>query len=369
MAALASYPSDSLLAELLEDDRVVPRLQFLQDVVQDELEWLSQLPSAVWRYKGEWCPGEDIGGGDLRNEVMSAAHTSGALLEHRVWSVARSPPWSLAQGDIGRNLHDLKSVVEPPSEPSSKKIWELLHMGFSASQLEEGVRLLSGISWSSTSVEQQHGSASVLAKAHRRYGAGTVTARSMLHRMGQFFVPTEKDKYQLSVLRRIEVLASKRPAKCGAKQQFLKELSASLGETIGQVGASSGRTGQSVKELQQALVAKHSARFLQAPEAVQKGLRQRVVATAPAGESEAATDLEHAQAALALHADREVVAADSVTGNRPQLLLSVCRWAKRRSPSWTTCFCTANSVQSKWQVCGRGHWTPQRRPHLQGSRS
>ena len=53
VAALASYPSDSLLAELLEDDSVVPRLQFLQDVVQDELEWLSQLPSAVWRYMGQ----------------------------------------------------------------------------------------------------------------------------------------------------------------------------------------------------------------------------------------------------------------------------------------------------------------------------
>ena len=76
-------------------------------------------------------------------------------------------------------------------EPSSKKIWELLHMGFSASQLEEGVRVLSDISWSSTSVEQQHGSASVLAKAHRRYGARSVAARSMLHMMRQFLVPTE----------------------------------------------------------------------------------------------------------------------------------------------------------------------------------
>ena len=73
------------------------------------------------------------------------------------------------------------------------------------------------------------------------------------------------------------------------------------------------------------MVAKHSARFLQAPEAVQKGLRQRAVATALARASEVAADLEHTQAALALRADREMAAADSVIGNRPQLLLSVCK--------------------------------------------
>ena len=48
VAALSSRPLESLMVELLEDDRAVRDIQVLEESVRDELEWLAGIDGGVW---------------------------------------------------------------------------------------------------------------------------------------------------------------------------------------------------------------------------------------------------------------------------------------------------------------------------------
>ena len=64
-----------------------------------------------------------------------------------------------------QNLTDLAGVEEP-EDPVSSSIWHLLHLGFSKQTLVKALELMQDISWSTLTVEQQHGSMALLARHH-----------------------------------------------------------------------------------------------------------------------------------------------------------------------------------------------------------
>eukprot|EP00974_Lingulodinium_polyedra_P086938 8427626-Lingulodinium_polyedra.AAC.1 len=123
MAALASYPSEAVLADLLEDDRVPMRVAALEQELLEELAWVTGLPGHVWSLIASLF-GEH--GPVLRSNVVLACQRSVAYLRHKTLDPAKELLWSLAQGSIAGNLDALAAATEPPAEPTSKKVWTLL---------------------------------------------------------------------------------------------------------------------------------------------------------------------------------------------------------------------------------------------------
>ncbi len=67
MASMVAYPSESLLSELLEDDRVPLRLEALEAALLEEVHSLSGLSEPTWELLGSCCAS---GGPCLRANVF-----------------------------------------------------------------------------------------------------------------------------------------------------------------------------------------------------------------------------------------------------------------------------------------------------------
>jgi hypothetical protein len=129
VVALASYVADSFLYELLQDDRVLRRIDLFRDVMTDELRWLSGLHESIFVRLSKITGSDDLGPVGLRTAVMHAGMVSASFTTHRVLRVATSVPWSLAIGDIKANLSVLSEAVDMPRETVAGKIWCLLRSG------------------------------------------------------------------------------------------------------------------------------------------------------------------------------------------------------------------------------------------------
>eukprot|EP00974_Lingulodinium_polyedra_P118940 11169264-Lingulodinium_polyedra.AAC.1 len=170
MAAICSFPTDALLHELLQDDRVVLRLEELRQTLEDELVWVSNIELSVWELVGHAV---GVPARELRSDTVAAAQTSVAFVHDRFFGLAQELPWSLAVGNVVENLRELGELDAPPEETTSAKIWSLLKVNFNISQLVAGVELFKLAPWSSTCVEQQHGSCARLHQYHKTYGQQT----------------------------------------------------------------------------------------------------------------------------------------------------------------------------------------------------
>jgi len=133
-------------------------------------------------------------------------------METGALSVARDLPWSLARGDINENLHRLLQGT-PPIDPTAQKIRKLHELGYSRPLLIEGIERLADVHWSTTIVEQGHGSASVIHKAHRTYGVDKLCQRSMVHMMRALFPRHTEEVASQRLENRLEAIAKKQPQK------------------------------------------------------------------------------------------------------------------------------------------------------------
>ena len=129
----------------------------------------------------------------LRSDVVGASMVAGGYIAAKILKPVHALPWSLVVVDEAANLDALKAG-SPPSEPIALKVYKLLHLGFSRSQLEAGLSLAEEASWSTAVTEQGHASASSMMKGHDQYSAGTMTSRAMLHMVKPLFAkdPAEK---------------------------------------------------------------------------------------------------------------------------------------------------------------------------------
>jgi len=83
LAAFASIPADTLLSDLLKDDRVVLHQAEYRDHLREEMDWLQDLPIELWAIVCGLC---DTGAGTIRSQVLASAHTSLGFIHERWWS-------------------------------------------------------------------------------------------------------------------------------------------------------------------------------------------------------------------------------------------------------------------------------------------
>jgi hypothetical protein len=220
IASIAANACDAVLLELLEDDRLGKRLPEVEEKLQEELSWIASIEPFVWQRLASFVPG--LTSATLKNDCIWAANISASFMERKALSVARGLPWSLARGDMNSNLDQLLHGP-PPVDPTAQKIKKLLELGYSRRLLMEGLDRLGDVHWSTTIVEQGHGSASVIHKAHRFYGVEMLCQRSMIHMMRSLF-PTQAEEVASQRLEnRLDALGRKQPQKITGRHVFLAE--------------------------------------------------------------------------------------------------------------------------------------------------
>ena len=133
-------------------------------------------------------------------------------------------------------------------------------------------------------MEQHHGSATAMHKAHPTYGQDMLMARVFHHMRIQLFTPTEESLARASLLRDVQVLEARQPDRFTARQLYFQELSKIAREG----GLPGGLGGEAPNQaLQRLLMKLHAARFHALPDNVKVGL---AVMAAHARESRATAD-------------------------------------------------------------------------------
>lgn len=223
LAAFASVPCDRLLADLMKDDRIVLHRLEYQERMRGEMEWLQDLHPLVWDMAAGLC--EELSGGELRSQALSSAHTSVGFVHQRIWTAVDDYPWKLAVGDVGKHLADLAALDKPPADESvTRKIWALASSGdYPLEDLAEAVGLLSHISWSSATVEQQHASAAQIKSRHGQYGANTLCTRALIHTARLFYAVRPVDREIDRLQEKVRMHMEKKPCRVRPNGIFFRE--------------------------------------------------------------------------------------------------------------------------------------------------
>jgi hypothetical protein len=220
--AMVSRLTEGALLSLMEDPRVCRTYQELWRTVSEEMLWLTQLPMTLWTVLASSTATDCT---SLRSSCISAAHTSKHFFWRRVLQPAGQRPWSLARGDLQKNLHGLRAETEAPEEPMTLQLWLLLQAGFPMSQLVCTLELLQDVGWTTLPVEQQHGSLASLRRLHPEYGSDTLSARATVMMLRRLLPKPSAQEKQLNVLsKKIGQLLRKQPEKAGARQELLSQL-------------------------------------------------------------------------------------------------------------------------------------------------
>ncbi|CAE8616190.1 unnamed protein product, partial [Polarella glacialis] len=218
IAGTSSFVSDTVLASLLEDDRLPLMLGRLEQEIHEELHFVNNISDGVWQV----LAGAVDYPGPLRTDAINAATVSAGFIQKGL-SQAREPPRLLCVGDLDANPDQLISG-SVPQEETTWKIYELARLGFNRALLKDGLKLMGQAGWSSTTTEQAHVTASGVMKQHHEYGQQTMRARSALLQTRPVLLP-DPEVVKMSVLqRRLENLQKKNPAKINGRHIYFKDL-------------------------------------------------------------------------------------------------------------------------------------------------
>ena len=128
ISALSTYPTDTVIVMLMEDDRLLLRADELWSNMQDELLYLRQLPMGVWSLMHAGISQQDEAA-CLRDAVLDAATISVAYFQNRTLAVLERPIWRLARGDLNLCLEKLAALPTAPADHILGKVWHLLRLG------------------------------------------------------------------------------------------------------------------------------------------------------------------------------------------------------------------------------------------------
>ena len=109
------------------------------------------------------------------------------------------------------------------AEVTTRKIQELVRVGYNLNTLVAGVERLKQCSWSTTTVEQGHGAASTMRKLHGDYGKNVLTARAMVHMMRPLVQPDPASRQAERLRAQAGRLESRVPTRHTGRQQYFKE--------------------------------------------------------------------------------------------------------------------------------------------------
>ena len=134
VSSVATFLPETFMAQVAVDERVCRILSDLKDGCNDESLFVGEIKPHVWMRLAYTATSEMQHEDRLRDDCMLATQVAYAFLDYRVFSTARSMPWSLTQGDIVKNLQELYESKDPMGDPIAAKILRLKEQGHSVLQ-------------------------------------------------------------------------------------------------------------------------------------------------------------------------------------------------------------------------------------------
>ncbi len=98
-------------------------------------------------------------------------------------------------GDLDANLDELMREDEEPAEPTSAKIYRLLHLGWNRSELKAALRLCREVPWGTNVVEEIHASGACVRKLHPEIAYEPLRIRAHVHALRRVLpTPSAEEK-------------------------------------------------------------------------------------------------------------------------------------------------------------------------------
>ena len=233
VAAMSSNVSDAVLVELLEDDRLARHVAAIERGLQEECQWIADVSGFTWNRLSGLLSG--LPAKALRSACCLAASISAAYFTRKCLQVVQSFPWKLCVGNIADNLEQLASQIQCPSaDATTQQIHHLLRIGYSRRALVEGILLLRDVHFATNNIEQGHGSAATIIRAHKRYGKNMLSQRSFIHMM-RFMFPSSSAESGVSKSRseaKLESLMAYQPQRITGRHIFLGDLQTALATAV-----------------------------------------------------------------------------------------------------------------------------------------
>ena len=110
IVAISSAASDAFLRSVMEDDRLLKRIEELQALVRAKIEEVHGLPQFVWESVASFTQEEWP---VVRGRTLYALHKSMAYLDFRAFRQLRQYPLLLGVGDPNQRLDELENSTEP----------------------------------------------------------------------------------------------------------------------------------------------------------------------------------------------------------------------------------------------------------------
>ena len=223
VCALASYPADSGMQDVLSDDRLASQVDAFWNGMLDELRWLQELPSEFWCMLVS-SVGLAAEAATIRSTCLTASVTSLGYVHASLMMVLHSEPWCWCTGSVDQSLETLQSEASRLSHPCSKQLSDYLLMGGSRQTVVAILALMRACSFSTMGVEQQHGSYATMKRLHPDYGLLTLAARGYLHSCRALFNPEESLAAMEKLQREQQKLEKRQPHKVGGRSMFLQHM-------------------------------------------------------------------------------------------------------------------------------------------------
>jgi hypothetical protein len=200
VAAFGSRPSEGLLVELMEDDRLLLHADVYWNVLFDEMRYLTSIAPPLLYTTVSGLLSTDAF--CFKSHVLEVGLASIGYLYLDVWKPLAAAPLKFALGDIRRNVEELK-LAGAQLEGTSGKIQSLCVMGYEEDCVEALV-LLREAGCTSILVEQAHASGAQLMRRHPQLGYGNLHDRMTVHNGRTLFHECKWDKEQARISQRLE---------------------------------------------------------------------------------------------------------------------------------------------------------------------
>eukprot|EP00928_Gymnodinium_smaydae_P024546 TRINITY_DN19834_c0_g1_i1.p1 TRINITY_DN19834_c0_g1~~TRINITY_DN19834_c0_g1_i1.p1 ORF type:complete len:1127 (+),score=108.08 TRINITY_DN19834_c0_g1_i1:363-3383(+) len=222
--ALSSLPQERFMHKLLDDDRVLLRLDEFEDTLKSSCEEVLARPRLVYERIAPLIA-EGVDSDDVQGWVARACLSSVSFVQENALNKCRSYPLKLAVGDVESNLQTLATkMADTIDDPVTGQIHSLLAVGYPLEGLVSDVSLWKQIPFTTNMAEQGHASGSLVLKRHPELGADTMMALSLLHSSRTLFRLSKFDRICAKLIARIQRLNSKNPRKMSGRQVYLGEL-------------------------------------------------------------------------------------------------------------------------------------------------
>ena len=252
VAACASRPSETLLLELLHDDRFLLHSQRYWQVMVDELSYLTVLSPDFWSTLASLLTGGDAI--SLKHSVLDCSLISMAYIHLECWIPLTNAPWKYLVGDVKKNITALKEEANV-QDVVSCKIQTLCLLGYEA-EVVAACLLARESSFTTTLVEQAHASGAMIARRHPQLEHAQLVSRMTVHNCRALFAPGKYEKQLLHLQYLIDQVdyQMKNAIRTSARNQYVKML-------IQQVKATRGVDGPSDFALRRSVFKHHMKTF------------------------------------------------------------------------------------------------------------